>query len=130
MFALWTLWRRIGGWRALMAQGLLAWRLMKDGRVPGTAKLILPAAVLYFISPINLSFQWIPLIGQIDDIAIAAVALNAFLKACPQHIVAEHAFRLEEELAASGRFDRLGRFGRHARPSFEKWTGNGRPGTP
>lgn len=33
------------------------------------------AAILYFISPINLSFEWIPLLGQIDDLAILAFVI-------------------------------------------------------
>ena len=98
MFAVWRLWRRFGGWRAIMAQGLLAARLYRDTRVPVAAKLIFPAALLYWFSPINLAFEWIPFIGQIDDVGIAMLAIGAFLKACPQHLVAEHAFRLEEEM--------------------------------
>jgi uncharacterized membrane protein YkvA (DUF1232 family) len=130
MFAMWRLWRRIGGWRALLAQGLLAWRLVKDPRVPPMPKLILPATLLYYFSPINLLFEWIPFFGQIDDIGIAMLAIGAFLKACPQHLVAEHAFRLEDEMAQNGRIERLGRFSRFARPSFDKWTAQPRPPAP
>jgi uncharacterized membrane protein YkvA (DUF1232 family) len=126
MFALWRLWRRVGGWRALMAQGLLAWRLFRDARVPMTAKLILPAALLYWFTPINLAFQWIPIVGQIDDIGIALLALGAFLRACPQHLVAEHAFRLEDEIERKQRFERMGRAGRFIRPRFDRWTRGGR----
>jgi uncharacterized membrane protein YkvA (DUF1232 family) len=123
MFALWRLWRRVGGWRALLAQGLLGVRLFTDPRVPFTAKLIIPAAALYYITPINLAFEWIPFIGQIDDVGVALLALGAFLKACPQSLVMEHALRLEDEMERSERLKRMGRSGRFARPSFERWTG-------
>ena len=125
MIALWRLWRRVGGWRALVAQVLLAWRLAKDPRVPGRIKLILPAPLLYFFTPINLAFEWIPFIGQVDDLGVVMLALGAFLKACPQHLVAEHAARLENEMKGEQGFERAGRFGRvgrYVRPSFKQWS--------
>jgi len=122
MFAIWRLWRRVGGWRAVLAQVLLGWRLVKDPRVPVLPKLILPATLIYYFSPLNLLFEWIPFVGQIDDVGVALLALGAFLKACPQHLVAEHASVLEEQMLRERRFERMGRFGHHARPSFKRWT--------
>jgi uncharacterized membrane protein YkvA (DUF1232 family) len=119
MFALWHWWRRLGGWRAMLADILLAGRLAFDRRVPLTAKFILMAAGLYFVSPINLSFEWIPFLGQLDDLAIALFAIGRFLKACPRHLVAEHASGLEREFTTGGRW---GRIGEVARPSFARWT--------
>jgi uncharacterized membrane protein YkvA (DUF1232 family) len=125
MIGLWRWWRRIGGWRAIVAQVLLAWRLFGDRRVSLYPKLILVAAGLYFLSPINLSFEWIPFIGQIDDLGIALLAVGTFLKVCPPDLVAEHARRLEDEIARSGRFGRLGRL---IRPSFDRWSGRAKKG--
>ena len=125
MFALWRLWRRVGGWRALLAQVILAWRLVKDPRVPAHVKLILPAPLLYFFTPVNLMFEWIPFIGQVDDIGVVMLAVGAFLKACPKFLVAEHAARLENEMGDERRFERIGRFGRmgkYVRPSFRQWS--------
>ena len=125
MFALWRLWRRIGGGRALLAQVLLAWRLAKDPRVPGHIKLILPAPLLYFFTPLNLAFEWIPFFGQVDDIGVVMLAIGAFLKACPKYLVAEHAARLENEMMDERRFERMGRIGRmgrYVRPSFRQWS--------
>jgi uncharacterized membrane protein YkvA (DUF1232 family) len=125
MFAMWRLWRRVGGWRALVAQVLLAWRLAKDPRVPGRVKLILPAPLLYFFTPLNLAFEWIPFFGQVDDIGVVMLAVGAFLRACPKFLVAEHAARLENEMQDERRFERIGRFGkmgRYVRPSFKQWS--------
>ena len=119
MWSLWRLWSRIGGWRGMLADGLLSWRLFRDSRVPLYPKLIFPLVFLYFISPLNLPFQWIPIIGQVDDIGISLLAMSGFLRACPRHLVAEHAFRLEYDLRYT---DRLGSLGRYARPSFDRWT--------
>lgn len=126
MFWIWRLWRRFGGWRGTMAQGMLAWRLFKDSRVPWWPKLLFPAFLVYFFSPINLPFEWIPFLGQVDDVGLALLAIGAFLKACPPGLVQEHAAHLEAEMAASDRFERLGRMGRTVKPSFRQWTGTER----
>ena len=125
MFAVWRLWRRLGGWRALLAQLLLTYRLAKDPRVPARLKLLLPAPLLYFFTPINLMFEWIPFIGQVDDVGVVMLAVGAFLKACPRWLVAEHAARLENEMQDERTFERVGRFGRmgrYVRPSFKQWS--------
>ena len=125
MFAVWRLWRRLGGWRALLAQLLLTYRLAKDPRVPARLKLLLPAPLLYFFTPVNLLFEWIPFIGQVDDVGVVMLAVGAFLKACPRWLVAEHAARLENEMQDERTFERVGRFGRmgrYVRPSFKQWS--------
>lgn len=108
MFWLWRMWRRIGAWRGTVAQALLAWRLLRDPRVPWRAKAIIPGLAVYYLSPINLSFEWIPLVGQIDDVAIALLALAAFFRLAPQEVVAEHAAALERELARHPWASRVG----------------------
>ena len=125
MFWLWRMWRSIGGWRTLAAEALLVSRLVPDRRVPAAAKLILVAAGVYFLTPFNLSFEWIPFIGQIDDLGIALLAISAFLKVCPADVVAEHAARLEREILREGRWGRLGEL---IRPSFSRWTHRRPPG--
>lgn len=125
MFALLRLWQRVGGWRALVAQLLLTWRLFWDGRVPWTAKAIPALALIYFVSPINLSFEWIPIIGQIDDLTIVLLGLGLFFRLCPDELVREHAAFLEREMTTNPRygvFNRMGGMGRFLRPSFRQWT--------
>jgi uncharacterized membrane protein YkvA (DUF1232 family) len=131
MIWMWRLFRRIGGWRAILADALLAWRLLRDKRVPLLPKLVFPVAIAYFISPFNLPFTWIPIVGQLDEIGITMLAVGAFLKLCPQHLVAEHARKLEAEFAEKARQGHLGRYGKMVRPKFDRWTGDrderGRP---
>ena len=122
MFWMWRLFRRVGGWRALLAQALLAWRLLRDSRVPIKAKLVFPLAIAYLVSPINLPITWIPIVGEVDEIGIAVLAIGAFLKLCPQHLVAEHARRLEHEFARRDGHGPLGRYGHVVTPNFERWT--------
>ena len=68
----------------------LAVRLMFDSRVPFGLKMIIPAAVLYFISPIDLIPDVLPIRGRIDDVLVLGVALAAFLGLAPKDVVAEH----------------------------------------
>ena len=118
MITLWRLWRRIGGWRGILADALLVWNLVRDPRVPVWPKLIFPLVLAYIFSPLSLPFQWIPFLGQVDDIGVTLLALAAFLRLSPPDLVSEHAQRLTAELREGRRYGRLGKV---ARPSFERW---------
>ena len=79
----------------LMSSGIrgvarLVLALMRDRRVPLATKLIIPAAVVYLVSPIDLIPDIIPGLGQIDDVVILAVALVAFLAWVPRQVLMEH----------------------------------------
>ena len=59
--------------RLLLSSGIrgaarLVFALMRDRRVPLAAKLILPAAVVYVVLPIDILPDIIPVLGQIDDL--------------------------------------------------------------
>lgn len=68
----------------------LTWRLMKDPRVPLLTKLPIPIAVLYVVSPFALALDMIPLLGQLDDLTVLAIAVALFIKLCPKELVREH----------------------------------------
>lgn len=74
----------------LWRTGRLALRLLRDSRAPLAAKLLLGATVLYLLSPLDIVPDWIPVLGQADDIVVLMAGLNLFLKACPRWLVAEH----------------------------------------
>ncbi len=80
----------------------LVWRLMQDGRVPIFPKLIIPAAILYVLSPIDLIPDFILGLGQIDDIAVFFLSISFFIEMCPPAIVAEHRAALAAERARTG----------------------------
>ena len=65
-------------------------RLMLDRRVPLRLKLVLPAAIAYIISPIDLVPDILPALGRIDDIVVALLALAIFLGLAPRDVVMEH----------------------------------------
>jgi uncharacterized membrane protein YkvA (DUF1232 family) len=68
----------------------LAVRLAREPRVPVTVKALLALPALYLISPIDLLPDLVPLLGQIDDLGVMMLALESFLKLCPQHLVSFH----------------------------------------
>ncbi len=73
----------------------LAWRLLLDPEVPLYLKALPVAGLLYVVSPIDFIMDWIPVLGQMDDIAIIAASLGAFIKLAPPDRVAYHRAQLE-----------------------------------
>jgi uncharacterized membrane protein YkvA (DUF1232 family) len=69
---------------ALVAQARLAVRLVREPRVPFVLKGIPLLAGLYVISPIDFVPDFIPGLGQLDDLGIMLAALELFVRACPQ----------------------------------------------
>ena len=85
----WSL-SRFGLLRALAAHVRLALRLLREPRVPLIPKALPLAAVLYVISPLDVIPDVLPLLGQIDDLAIILIALEVFARLCPVPAVAFH----------------------------------------
>lgn len=78
--AIWRLW----GMRRLL------WRLYKDRRVPLSSKMVVPAAVLYLLFPVDLVPDFLPALGQFDDLTVLLLSLVVFVRLCPQEVVREH----------------------------------------
>lgn len=75
----------------LVKQLGLVWKLMFDGRVPATTKLLLPLmAFAYTIFPIDLIPDLAPVVGQLDDLAVILIAMRLFVMLAPPDVVAEH----------------------------------------
>lgn len=76
--------------RTLVSHGRLAWRLLRDPAVPLLVKLLPLAAALYLVSPIDGVPDFLPILGQLDDLGVMLLALESFLKLCPEHVVDFH----------------------------------------
>jgi uncharacterized membrane protein YkvA (DUF1232 family) len=76
--------------RMLLTQVRLTLRLLREPRVPLPAKAVPLLTALYVVSPLDVIPDVFPLVGQIDDLTLALVALAAFLKLCPAGPVAFH----------------------------------------
>ena len=80
--------------RGMRDQLRLAWRLLRDERVPAL-KFALPALLaLYVVSPIDIIPDFLLGLGQIDDLGVvmAGVLLLARVipRLAPAHVVDEH----------------------------------------
>jgi len=64
--------------------------LLRDGRVPFGAKIVLALASLWLASPIDLIPDFIPIVGSLDDAIIAALALRFVLRTTDGSVVREH----------------------------------------
>ena len=68
----------------------LVWRLTFDKRVPLLLRLLVPLALLYLLSPIDLVRDRIPRLGWADDLLVLGLAVLLLTKLAPRHLVEEH----------------------------------------
>lgn len=89
-------------------------RLLMDRRVPLRLKLVLPLAIVYILSPINMITNLFGLVGRIDDVLVLVLALAIFLGAAPREVVQEHLRAGRTASGSGGRDDGRSRDGRDA----------------
>lgn len=65
--------------RALPNLIRLTARLVRDPLLPRAAKVALAAAMVYLASPIDLVPDFIPFLGYLDDVLLAAVLVDGLL---------------------------------------------------
>jgi uncharacterized membrane protein YkvA (DUF1232 family) len=63
--------------------------LLRDPRVPRSSKLLVGFAVVWFVSPIDLVPEFIPVLGPLDDAVLAALVLRHLVKRAGPAVVAE-----------------------------------------
>lgn len=69
----------------------LAWKLIRDQRVSPLVRYGIPLLVAaYIISPVDILPDFIPGLGQVDDLAAIWMGLMFFLRSCPPDLVAAH----------------------------------------
>ncbi len=78
-----------------LPQGLkyvrLIWKLSFDRRINIILRWLIPLALLYLVSPIDLIPDYrLPGVGRIDDILVLGLAILLLIKLSPKHIVNEH----------------------------------------
>ncbi|TMC00782.1 MAG: hypothetical protein E6J40_01350 [Chloroflexi bacterium] len=75
--------------------GKLAYCLLRDPRVPAAPKAAVLGALALIVSPIDFP-AWVPVLGELDMLALAVLAVKTFVEACPEDVRREH----EEALKA------------------------------
>ena len=80
-----------GMFRDLVLRVKLILRLLGDRRVSPWLKIIPIGGIIYLISPIDiLSDIALPVIGELDDVAILWITNYLFIELCPPDIVQDH----------------------------------------
>lgn len=69
--------------------GKLAYCLLRDERVPRAPKAALLVTLAMIFSPIDFP-AWIPVVGELDMLALAILSVKVFVDACPDELVREH----------------------------------------
>ena len=64
-------------------------RLMLDPRVPLRLKLIVPAAIIYLVSPWDVVPDMIPALGRLDDVLVVLFLVVMFLGTVSKDVVAD-----------------------------------------
>ena len=75
--------------------------LAADPETPAWSRWLLGVAVLYLVSPVDLIPDWIPLIGQLDDLVIVPLLLWAALRSIPLSVRQ----RVRDEIAVASAAD-------------------------
>ena len=81
--------------RALVSSVGLTVRLLREPGVPRLAKAVPVLAVLYAISPLDFVPDFLPVLGQLDDLGVILLGLEGFLRLCPPRAVDFHRSALE-----------------------------------
>lgn len=68
----------------------LLYALMRDPRVPPRNKAIVAVVAGYLLLPFDIIPDFIPFIGQADELVLVAFALDQMLNRVPEEIVLEH----------------------------------------
>jgi uncharacterized membrane protein YkvA (DUF1232 family) len=73
----------------LINQGKLAWKLFRDPNVSPLVRFGIPLiGLIYVISPIDIIPDVIPVLGQLDDVAVIMLLTQLFITLAPDNIVA------------------------------------------
>src|SRR4029077_11225028 len=68
----------------------LSVRLLREPAVPPLTKALPILAVLYVISPLDFVPDFLPILGQLDDLGVVLLALEGFTRLCPTEVVEFH----------------------------------------
>jgi len=75
----------------------LVWALLRDRRVPLQQKLILVGVAGYLVFPIDLIPDFIPVLGQLDDLAVVLLGLDLFIRVAPPELIDEHLAKIAQD---------------------------------
>lgn len=88
---------RLRRWSRLVRRDAHALLLAaRDPRVPRHAKVLALCVAAYALSPIDLIPDFIPLLGQLDDLVIVPAGILLVIRLIPPSVLAEHRAAAEQ----------------------------------
>jgi uncharacterized membrane protein YkvA (DUF1232 family) len=84
---------RLGRWslfRRAFTRARLATRLLREPQVPLAFKALLVGAACYVILPFDVLPDFLPGLGQLDDLTVTLLAIEAVIGLAPRKIVDHH----------------------------------------
>jgi uncharacterized membrane protein YkvA (DUF1232 family) len=73
--------------RVLPRFARMVFSLLRDPSVPVAAKFALAAVALYLASPVDLVPEFVPLLGYVDDVLLAAVVVDGLLNVLDRSVL-------------------------------------------
>lgn len=84
------MWEQLKRWAvALKSEGMTLWFCCRHPDMPLLPKLLAFVVVGYFLSPIDLIPDFIPVLGYLDDLILVPIGIYLTLKLVPQHVIVE-----------------------------------------
>jgi uncharacterized membrane protein YkvA (DUF1232 family) len=68
----------------------LCGRLLTDRRVPNAEKMLVAAAIIYAVAPLDFLPDLIPFIGQVDDAYLIALTVLRLINRTDEQVIREH----------------------------------------
>ena len=87
-------------WTLLRGEARALWRALRHPLAPGWLKMGTAALVLYALSPIDFIPDFIPFIGEVDDVFVIVMALQRLISNAGRAVVADHWMGEPGELSA------------------------------
>lgn len=94
-----------GFWKEIWRQARLVWHLLRSPEVPIYLKLVPLAAVIYALIPTDLVPDFLPVLGQLDDLTALLVGAKVFIELSPQDAVARHMQSMRNQAPPAGADD-------------------------
>ena len=76
--------------RELWEQIKLVWYLVRDPEVPLYLKALPFVGLLYVLFPIDFITDFVPVLGQIDDLMVITIGAKVFIELAPANVVAKY----------------------------------------